>query len=140
MTTYHLHLSLYSKQQHSRHARSNSAAHTIGFLMCICMLIWGTAGAAQPSENPVETASKESGITSTQTVAVSAENTAEDQKLAGDDTDAAEPVAEAETRPDEPVPDQAPLRRPGRLTSAIERFTPTEEISADNAVPFPVDI
>lgn len=140
MTTYHLHLSLYSKQQHSRHARSNSATHTIGFLMCICMLIWGTAGAAQPSENPVETASKESGITSTQTVAVSAENTTEDQKLASDDTDAAEPESEAETRSDEPVPDQAPLRRPGRLTSAIERFTPTEEISADNAVPFPVDI
>ena len=26
------------------------------------------------------------------------------------------------------------------ITSAIESFTPTEEISADNAVPFPVDI
>lgn len=26
------------------------------------------------------------------------------------------------------------------ISSAIETFTPTEEISADNAVPFPVDI
>lgn len=26
------------------------------------------------------------------------------------------------------------------VSSAIETFTPTEEISADNAVPFPVDI
>lgn len=34
----------------------------------------------------------------------------------------------------------SPARKRSKITSAIESFTPTEEISADNAVPFPVDI
>ena len=35
---------------------------------------------------------------------------------------------------------ESPASKRKRLTSAIESFTPTEEISADNAVAFPVDI
>lgn len=132
------HSSLNLKQPHTWYKRSNSGA--IGFLLCIGMLIWGTTGAAQTSEHPpaltVETANQESGIAITQSVSPENAADATGQKLPGNDV--AAPIAEANA--DEPAPDQVPSRRPGRLTSAIERFTPTEEISADNAVPFPVDI
>jgi len=33
-----------------------------------------------------------------------------------------------------------PIEQRRRLTTALENFSPSEEISADNAVPFPVDI
>ena len=38
------------------------------------------------------------------------------------------------------ITNNSPEPRKQEISSAIESFTPTEEISADNAVPFPVDI
>ncbi len=50
------------------------------------------------------------------------------------------PESTSEGSPAEPAQQQPDNGRSNKLTTAIERFTPTEEIKVDNAVPFPVDI
>ena len=53
------------------------------------------------------------------------------------DSAADEPVEEVEESPQ--VPDSSRLKR-RELGTSLDRFIPSEEISTDNAVPFPVDI
>ncbi|MCY4531414.1 MAG: hypothetical protein OXC84_03650 [Gammaproteobacteria bacterium] len=53
------------------------------------------------------------------------------------DSAADEPVQEVEESPQ--VPDSSRLKR-RELGTSLDRFIPSEEISTDNAVPFPVDI
>ena len=48
-----------------------------------------------------------------------------------------QPQTDAKTPP--PAPDAAQLKTRG-LGAAFEKFNPSEAISADNAVPFPIDI
>ena len=48
-----------------------------------------------------------------------------------------QPQSDAKTPP--PAPNAAQLKTRG-LGAAFEKFNPSEAISADNAVPFPVDI
>ena len=48
-----------------------------------------------------------------------------------------QPQTDAKTPP--PAPDAAQLKTRG-LGTAFEKFNPSEAISADNAVPFPIDI
>lgn len=126
---------------------SDSGMQASVLLLLISMLIWGTMGAAQTSDNgqdmTLDTPGNETdtAITVIEAVIADTQNTTDEsaeQLPDGEDTDM--PIPEAETPPAEPEQAQAPSRRSGGLTSAIERFTPTEEISADNAVPFPVDI
>ncbi len=55
--------------------------------------------------------------------------------------DAAEPVAPTEEKEVTPAPGPETDRLRNRnLGKALEQFTPSEAISADNAVPFPIDI
>ena len=56
----------------------------------------------------------------------------EEQDSAADET-----VEEVEESPQ--VPDSSRLKR-RELGTSLDRFIPSEEISTDNAVPFPVDI
>ena len=48
-----------------------------------------------------------------------------------------QPLSDAKTPP--PAPNAAQLKARG-LGAAFEKFNPSEAISADNAVPFPIDI
>ena len=48
-----------------------------------------------------------------------------------------QPQSDAKTPP--PAPNAAQLKTRG-LGAAFEKFNPSEAISADNAVPFPIDI
>ncbi len=52
------------------------------------------------------------------------------------DSTADEPVEDVESPQ---VPDSSRLKR-RELGTSLDRFIPSEEISTDNAVPFPVDI
>ena len=54
------------------------------------------------------------------------------------ETDSA-PVVE-DALPAENLPESAGTLRERKLSEAFEKFVPSETISADNAVPFPVDI
>ena len=107
---------------------SNSGIHAIVLSWFILLMSWGTPGAAQTSEEAIIADTTISDTTNT------IDNADED---APNEDDIEAPLPE--TPPAEPVP-PAPSRTSNRITSGVERFTPTEEISADNAVPFPVDI
>lgn len=78
-------------------------------------------------------------LTATQ---VTAEETAEEQAPAAESA----PVAEPETRESDTTQDEgsdvqpAGALRDRNLSDAFKNFQPSEEISADNAVSFPVDI
>jgi hypothetical protein len=110
--------------------------------LSISLLISGSTGAAQTSENvqdlSVDPPVNETDIdvTPTDPESVTTADTSPDEGASG----ASGSIPDSEAPAVEPVQVSAPSRKPNRLTSAIERFTPTEEISADNAVPFPVDI
>ena len=130
---------------HSRPSEPGMQASVV--LLLISMLIWGTMGVAQTSDNgqdlTLDTPGNETDTTITVIDAVISDpqnpTDGPEEKLP-DGEDADRRIPEAETPPAGPEQAQAPSRRSGGATSAIERFTPTEEISADNAVPFPVDI
>jgi hypothetical protein len=126
----------------------DKALPTIVLVLLTSLLSWSATGAAQTSENaqdltlgtPVNVTNN-AITTATTAVIADQQNTTDNagEKLPdGSDTDT--PSAETESPNTEAAQVQAPSGRSGRVTSAIERFTPTEEISADNAVPFPVDI
>jgi cytoskeletal protein RodZ len=129
----------------------DKALHTIVLVLLTSLLSWGTTGAAQTSENAQDLTldtpgnATDNAITTATTATTAAiadqQNTTDDagEKLPNG-SDADTPIAETTTPNTEPAQVQAPSGQSGRVTTAIERFTPTEEISADNAVPFPVDI
>jgi len=135
-----LHLTFNQQQGHHESIRSGMPATAV--LLFFSLLLWATTGTAQTGDNAqdltLDTSASESDkpIAQTDPETVTAEGTSPGEE----ETDATEPMLEPETPPAEPVQVEAPSSKPDRLTSAIERFTPTEEISADNAVPFPVDI
>ena len=72
-----------------------------------------------------------------------AESAAVPGQAAASDNGAAQSAGSGSDEPaleqDRPIDTSLPIDQRS-ISTAIESFTPTEEISADNAVPFPVDI
>jgi hypothetical protein len=120
--------------------KNDSSMLTSALSLFLSMLIWGSAAVAETSE-PAQDLAVDSGEANVAGKATDPEVVSEADTTPGEEEPGtSETTPNTEERAAEPVQVQAPSRKRNRLTSAIERFTPTEEISADNAVPFPVDI